>query len=310
MILTVTLNPSVDIRYNLEHLELDAVNRVVNVSKTAGGKGINVSRVLVQLEEQVAATGFLGGSLGEFIRTQIKDMSIRDHFIEVAGDTRNCIAVIHDGKQTEILESGPEISPSQAKNFLQQFQSFAKEAEIITVSGSLPRGLETNFYAEILKSAHASDSIVLLDSSGDALKRSLEGEHKPYLIKPNQEELADLVGLEIETEQDVIQALREPVLQGIPWIVVTLGGQGALVRFENTMYRVQIPKVEVKNAVGSGDSVIAGFASAISRKLSQTETIKHGVAMGVLNAMQEQTGHIDPKQVDWCINQIQVEKLD
>lgn len=310
MILTVTLNPSVDIRYNLDHFELDAVNRVMNVSKTAGGKGLNVSRVLVQLEEEVAATGFLGGSLGEFIRAQIKEYSIRDYFIDSSEDTRNCIAVIHDGQQTEILESGPTISSKEAMTFLEKFKLFSKEVEIITISGSLPRGLETDFYSKILKVAHDHDSIVLLDSSGEALRRSLESDHKPYLIKPNQEELASLVDQEIRTEQDVMQALHNPILQDIPWIVVTLGSQGALVRSGETVYRVEIPKVEVKNPVGSGDSVVAGFAVGISRKLSPVEIIKHGIAMGVLNAMEEKTGSIDPKQVDWCINQIQVEMLD
>ena len=310
MILTVTLNPSVDIRYNLEHFELDAVNRVNNVSRTAGGKGLNVSRVLVQLGEEVAATGFLGGSLGEFIRAQIKELSIQDRFVASRGNTRNCIAVIHEGQQTEILESGPEIDLTEAQEFLDQFKNFSKEAEIITVSGSLPRGLKTDFYGEILEVAHATGSKILLDSSGEALKRALGCAHKPYLIKPNQEELAGLVNQDIRTEQDVMDALRDPMLQDIPWIVVTLGGQGALVRSGETVYRVCIPKVEVKNPVGSGDSVVAGFASAFSRKLSNMDTIKHGVAMGVLNAMEEKTGNIDPEQVDWCINRIQVEQLD
>lgn len=310
MILTVTLNPSVDISYKLDHLKLNTVNRVVSVSKTVGGKGLNVSRVLVQLGEEVAATGFLGGSLGGFIRTQINKLMIKDYFIEGKEETRNCIAVIHDNLQTEILESGPKISRKEAAEFLEQFQSLVKETDIITVSGSLPRGLETNFYGELLKIAHENHSIVLLDSNGEALRQSLIGEYKPYLIKPNLEELADLVERKIDSEQHVIQALHDPVLNGIPWIVVTLGDGGALVRNEEIVYRVKIPKVKVINPVGSGDSVIAGFAAGFSRKLPPTEIINYGIAMGVLNAMEEKTGFINTQKINWSISEVQVEKLD
>lgn len=114
MILTVTLNPSVDMSYKMDQLNLDTVNRVGDVLKTAGGKGLNVARVLKQLGEDTAATGFLGGSLGDFIRGQMVELAVQDHFVGIAGDTRNCIAIIHEGQQTEILESGPEISTAEA----------------------------------------------------------------------------------------------------------------------------------------------------------------------------------------------------
>src|SRR5699024_8956086 len=107
MILTITLNPSVDISYKLDRFGIDQVNRVQDVSKTAGGKGLNVTRVLHQLQEDVAASGFLGGSLGDFILKQLGNLGMRDFFTPIDGETRNCIAVIHEGKQTEILEGGP-----------------------------------------------------------------------------------------------------------------------------------------------------------------------------------------------------------
>src|SRR5690625_1318603 len=118
MILTLTLNPAVDISYKLDQLSMDTVNRVEDVSKTAGGKGLNVARVLTQLGEEVAASGFLGGRLGNCIRSQIDLLGINDFFIEISGETRNCIAVIHEGKQTEILESGPTIPKAEEKRCL------------------------------------------------------------------------------------------------------------------------------------------------------------------------------------------------
>lgn len=309
MILTVTMNPSVDIRYNLEHLNVDAVNRVANVSKTAGGKGLNVSRVLVQLEEEVAATGFLGGSLGSFIRTQINDLGINDRFIDSIEDTRNCIAIIHDGQQTEVLESGPVISEREQIEFLKQFRSYVKNTEIVTISGSLPKGLDANFYVKLLEIAHEHDTKVLLDTSGEALKVSLKSARKPYLIKPNEDELADIAGREINTKEQIIEALKNPVLDGISWIVVTLGEQGALIRHEDQFYQVQIPKVEVKNPVGSGDSVIAGFAAGIRKNLADEDLIKFGISMGILNAMEEKTGHINPQKIEWCTDQLDVKNL-
>lgn len=305
MILTVTLNPSVDISYKMDAFQLDTVNRVQDVTKTAGGKGINVSRVLKQLGEEVAATGFIGGNLGDFIRQELKEMSVLDYFVSCDGETRNCIAVIHDGKQTEILEGGPTITNEQ-RSFLQQFKKSVEEAALITLSGSYPKGLPTNFYNELIDIAALANKPVLLDTSGGALKHALENEQKPFLIKPNEEELAALLNRELQTEEALIEALHHPLFKGIEWIVVTLGANGALVKHDEQVYRVEIPKVKAINPVGSGDSVIAGFASGLSKEMETTALIRYGVTMGLLNAMEAKTGTIDATKVDEYMNQVDV----
>ena len=310
MILTVTLNPSVDISYKLDQFQLDAVNRVANVSKTAGGKGLNVTRVLHQLGEDVAATGFLGGHLGNFIREKVTNLDVADHFVRTADDTRNCIAVIHEGNQTEILESGPEITTKEAAAFIEQFSSSIQRVDFVTISGSLPKGLGANFYSELLEIAAHENTPVLLDTSGKSLRLSLLSEHKPFLIKPNMEELAGLFEWEIIDENQLIKALDEPLFENVPWVVVTLGAEGALIKHENEIYRAKIPSVKVINPVGSGDSVIAGFAAGLSHQLDKEDLIKYGLAMGVLNAMEEETGSINPQNIDWCIEQISVEKIN
>ncbi|MBS4206893.1 hexose kinase [Bacillus sp. FJAT-50079] len=306
MILTVTLNPSVDMSYKLDQFSLDAVNRASDVSKTAGGKGLNVSRVLRQLNEDVAATGFLGGNLGDFIRKEITKLGINDLFEEISGATRNCIAVIHEGKQTEILEGGPEISNEEATAFLGKFKVHAHQAELITISGSLPKGLPAAFYEKILDIAAQKGTPALLDTSGKSLECALKGKNKPFLIKPNKEELVDLVG----GGHELLDAINAPIFHGIPWVVVTLGAEGAIVKNDDKMYRVRIPKVKAINPVGSGDSVIAGFAAGLSRKLSGEELIKFGLSMGVLNALEEKTGHINPEKLNWCIEQMQVDEIN
>lgn len=307
LIVTATLNPSVDISYKLPVFRIDEVNRVEDVSKTPGGKGLNVSRVLKQLGEDVAATGFLGGDLGNFIRKRITKLGIQDHFVPISGETRNCIAVIHEGYQTEILEGGPEIQPGETERFLEKFAELAKKAEIITISGSLPKGLPANFYIDVLKVAKKANTPVLLDVNGKLLKETLQGDNQPFLIKPNREELNDLVG-EFQGE-DWRKVLGLPIFKGIEWVVVSLGAEGAIVKQRDDFYRVTIPKVKAINPVGSGDSVMAGFASGLRRGLQDEELIKYGIAMGVLNAMEEQTGCINPANLSWCMANIQVEKI-
>lgn len=261
-----------------------------------------------QLGEDVAATGFLGGSLGGFIRTQITQLGIQDHFVESTGDSRNCIAVIHEGNQTEILESGPEITYKEATTFLEKFTSSIQEVDFVTISGSIPKGLGEDFYVKSLEIAWLNNTPVLLDTSGESLKFAINNEHKPFLLKPNLEELTDLLGREINDEVEIINSLNELIFKDVPWIVVTLGSKGALVKHIDSIYRVLIPKVEAINPVGSGDSVIAGFAAGFSRKLPEVELIKFGVAMGVLNAMEEKTGYINSEKVNWCMKRIQIEK--
>lgn len=306
MILTITLNPSVDIQYRLPDYQENTVNRVSDVSKTAGGKGLNVARVLKQLGEDVAASGFLGGSLGNFIGSELMRLGIQNYFVPINGETRNCIAIIHNGKQTEVLESGPEISQEEAGKFLTAFRNYAKQAKVITISGSLPKGLMNDYYANMLQIAAEEETPVLLDTKGDTLRQTLQNNQKPYLIKPNQEEIADLLGERNLSVDSIRQALQSPIFRGITWVVVTLGEAGALVRYKDNVYRVHSPQVQAINPVGSGDSVIAGFASGISRKLDGTDLIKFGLAMGVLNVMEEQTGYINPANIDWCVNEIKI----
>lgn len=309
MILTVTLNPSVDINYKLNHFTLNNVNRVENVGKTAGGKGLNVARVLRQLGGEVAASGFLGGNLGDFIRREISEKGIKDLFVNIKGDTRNCIAIIHESQQSEILENGPTITNDEAILFLKSFPGFAQHSKVITISGSLPEGLDDDYYTKLIEISHQFEKPVLLDTKGSLLKETLKGSKKPFLIKPNLQELEDLLGYQIENEEDIIEAVQEEIFSDIEWVVVTLGANGALVKNKDSLYRVKIPKVNVINPVGSGDSVIAGFAEGISQGLEEEELIRFGLTMGILNALEEKTGSINKDKVNWCMDLISVKQI-
>ena len=284
MILTVTLNPSIDVSYPLDHLKIDTVNRVKTVRKTAGGKGLNVSRVIHLLDHDITATGFIGGYFGKWLENQLDHDGIAHNFFPIDAETRSSIAVLHDGgKQTEILEAGPTIAPEDASAFLDHFDKLLDQTDLLTISGSMPQGLPENVK-------------VLLDTSGATLKSALEAPVKPLLIKPNEEELAGLLNRPVDkTDYATLkQALTDPIFDGVDWIVVSLESAGAFVKHQDKFYHAAIPKIQVVNPVGSGDSTLAGLAMGIHDGKSDEDIMKTAMTTGMLNTMEAETGFVDP----------------
>lgn len=310
MILTITLNPSVDIAYQLDTFHLDTVNRVEKVQKTAGGKGLNVTRVLKQVGEDVVATGFIGGEIGSYVKKQLTRNDIKNSFVEIGNETRNCIAVLHDGKQTEILEQGPTIQEHEALNFIEHLEIILNNVEVVVISGSLPKGLASNYYVEIVELCKQCDVAVVLDCSGEALKKVLESQQKPTVIKPNTEELSQLIGKNITDDiQELKSVLSGQLFQGIEWIVVSLGAKGAFAKHNDKFYRVKIPKINVVNPVGSGDSTVAGIAASLAHALPDVGLLKNANVLGMLNAQEEQTGYVNLEHSEVLYSQIEVEEV-
>ncbi|SFH79976.1 hexose kinase [Pisciglobus halotolerans] len=312
MILTVTMNPSVDISYPIKDFKLDAVNRCKETSKTAGGKGLNVSRVIHLMEEDLLATGIVGGFLGRFIQQELDETQIAHHFYEIEEESRNCIAILHEGMQTEILESGPTITTAQEKAFLNTFHSLLDGVDVVTISGSLPNGIDPLFYNRLLDECYEKNIPVLLDSSGSYLKEALNHPHKPYLIKPNLDELKQLTyqeGNQLST-LDLIEVLEHPLFEDIPVIVVSMGKDGAFVKWQEHYYKVDIPPIPVANPVGSGDATIAGLAVAIKHHQSPLDTLKTAMTTGMLNTMEEKTGYIDKTKFNHYFNQVYIEEIN
>ena len=309
MILTVTLNPSIDISYPLEELKLDTVNRVSEVSKTAGGKGLNVTRVLAESGETVGATGFVGGTNGQFIKTHLP-RDVQSFFYDILGDTRNCIAILHEGNQTEILEAGPEIIRTEALGFLHHFKLLMPTADVIAISGSLPTGLPVDYYASLIEIARESGRKVVLDSSGKSLEAVLYSPFKPTVIKPNREELSQLLGRDVSADfEDLKEVLKDPLFEGIEWIIVSLGGDGAFAKHEDVFYKVDIPKIEVVNPVGSGDSTVAGISAGLSSGKDDAALLTHAMVLGMLNAQEKMTGHVNMAHYDDLYQQINVKEV-
>ena len=309
MILTVTMNPSVDISYPLDELEIDSINRVSQARKEAGGKGLNVARVIRQADEEVLATGLIGGYLGQYITSRLDNINVDNNFYSIAGESRNCIALLHQGLQTEILEAGPEISPEEQQQFLAHFTHLIRGCRIVTLSGSLPKGVAKDFYRRLIQLANVQEKPVLLDCSGECLKSVVNGGDFPLLIKPNQQELEQLTGgvLDPESVESFITMVNgHSGLQKIPWIIVSLGKAGAFARINGKYYTASIPQINAVNPVGSGDATIAGLAIAIYKQESPENALKRAMAFGILNAKEEQTGCINMADFSGVFNQVNV----
>lgn len=311
MILAVTMNPSVDISYPVDRFKFDDVNRVETVRKTAGGKGLNVARVISQMEDKVLATGVLGGTIGDYIVQELKESNIPNDFLRIEKESRNCIAILHDGMQTEILESGPTLSKEEGTAFLEKFECLLTTASLVTISGSLPKGLTTNFYRKMVEISCNKGKPVIVDSSGEELKQVLKHEKKPFAIKPNTAELSHLLGFEAEAGNiDMKQTLNHEIFKGIEWIVVSMGDKGAFVRHGDDYYQVTIPKIDVVNPVGSGDATVAGLAVALNRNQTVESVLKTAMTTGMLNAMEAVTGFVNIRKLKKYYDCIKVKQID
>ena len=294
MILTVTMNPSVDTRYQLDELVIDDVNRVTP-EKTAGGKGLNVARVLGQLGDDVVATGLLGGHMGAYMEELMDANGIKNDFVPIKGETRICLNILHAGNQTELLESGPTIAPEELDAFTAKFAELASKADVVTISGSLPRGVEADYYAKITGIAENAGAKVLLDTSGASLEAALKSEVKPELVKPNLTEINGLLGTSFTT--DDVDELRAALasdarFSDIPWVVVSMGAAGSVGFHNGRAFRAKTPDIPAVNATGSGDSTIAGFAHAIAAGADDETVLRTANTCGKLNAMDPMTGHL------------------
>ncbi len=307
MIITITPNPSIDVSYYMDAFQLDAVNRCYDYNKTAGGKGLNVSKVLKIIGEDLLAIGFVGGKSGEFIEDGLKERYIRSDFTKISGETRTSLAIQYKDSSTEIREAGPTISEREEKEFLDHLKELSQEADTLCISGSLPLGLDFTFMEKVLEIT--KDKKLIVDTSGENLRKIVfESKIKPFAIKPNLDEIMELTGCK-EEELNIEKILKEELFQEIPFVMVSLGKEGAVVKYKDSLYRCSVPVIEAVNSVGSGDSTIAGIAYGIEHKLDIKETLKLAMSLGVLNAIEKEIGYININHLESMREQIKVEEI-
>lgn len=283
MIYTITLNPSIDYIVELGALRLGDLNRMTRDLKLPGGKGINVSRVLSQLEVRNKAMGFLGGFTGRYIEDWLQKESISSDFVFISEDTRINIKLKAE-EETEINGSGPEIQAAEAKALLDKLAVLNAE-DIVIMSGSIPPSLGADFYDQLIAVCKLKGAEFVIDTTGTALKQALA--YKPLLVKPNHHELAELFGVTIQSREELITYGRRLLESGAKHVLVSMAGDGALLITEQGVYYAEAPVGQVRNSVGAGDSMIAGFVGTLSLTGDVIEAFRVGVASGSATAFSD-----------------------
>lgn len=308
MITTVTLNPAIDKTCTLSSLRAGTVNRMESVRNLAGGKGINVTKVLRQYAYPVCALGFLGGYTGKFIEEYVKSIGAECCFTTIKGETRTNINVLaQDGYVTEILEPGAVISKEELNSFYESFEKKTKESELIILSGSVPEGVPVTIYKELIEKAKGKGKKVLLDSSGDFLKEGALA--LPFMIKPNLKELEVLAGKKLKDREEAMHAALHFNRLGISHVIVSMGEKGILYVTRQSVYYAAVPKIKAVNTVGCGDSVVAAFAMGILSKEAPAEILRWCGAISAANALTAESAVIPKENAEELVADIIVEKL-
>ncbi|MBT2539328.1 1-phosphofructokinase family hexose kinase [Streptomyces sp. ISL-44] len=292
MILTVTLNTALDVTYRVPRLLPHASHRVAAVSERPGGKGINVACVLAALGHEVTATGFTGGPVGAVVRDLLaQSPGVVNALVPCAGTTRRTLAVVDvaSGDTTQFNEPGPLISAAEWSGFLDRYEDLlAAGARAVALCGSLPPGVPVGAYAVLVRAARAAGVPVLLDTSGEALRRGVAA--RPEIIKPNAAELAELTG-----SREPLPATRDARRRGAHAVVTSLGPDGLLAATPEGTWRAAPPRTLTGNPTGAGDSAVAGLLSALTEGLDWPERLARAVALSAATVHAPTAGEFDPR---------------
>lgn len=302
MIYTVTLNPSIDFIVRLDSLELGAVNRMTSDDKYVGGKGINVSRILKRLGQDSTATGFVGGFTGRFIEEGLTTEGISHCFVQVDQDTRINVKVKAD-LETEINGAGPVISLEKLAE-LESLLSELTADDVVVFAGSAPASLGNGVYKTLIPLVRERGAQVVCDFEGQTLLDSLA--YQPLLVKPNNHELESIFGVDLKGLNDVERYAREILAKGAQNVIVSMAGDGALLVTQEAAYFAKPIKGQVKNSVGAGDSMVAGFTGSLVETGDPIEALKWGVACGTATAFSDDLADAD--FINHIYNQVEVEK--
>ncbi|MFF5440907.1 1-phosphofructokinase family hexose kinase [Streptomyces achromogenes] len=290
MILTVTLNTALDITYRVRSLRPHASHRVSEVAERPGGKGLNVARVLAALGHEVTVTGFAGGHTGAVLRAMLAEApgAPADALVPVSGATRRTVAVVDErtGDTTQLNEPGPQISPAEWAAFLGRYQELLPGASAVALCGSLPPGVPVGAYAGLVRAARSAGVPVLLDTSGEPLRRGVAA--RPDVIKPNTEELAELTG-----SHEPLRATQDARRRGAHAVVASLGADGLLAVTPEGHWRAAPPAPVHGNPTGAGDSAVAGLLSGLVERLPWPDRLARAAALSAATVRAPAAGEFD-----------------
>ncbi|MFD8304257.1 1-phosphofructokinase family hexose kinase [Streptomyces sp. NPDC059690] len=289
MILTVTLNTALDITYRVRGLRPHASHRVSEVTERPGGKGLNVARVLAALGHEVTVTGFTGGATGRSVQEQLTGTpGVVDALVPVGGPTRRTIAVVDErtGDTTQLNEPGPTVTPTEWAAFQEVYEDLLPSMSAVALCGSLPPGVPVGAYAGLVRTAKAAGVPVVLDTSGEPLRRGVAA--RPDLIKPNADELAELTG-----SHEPLRATQDARRRGARAVVTSLGRDGLLAVTPEGRWRATPPTHIHGNPTGAGDSAVAGLLSGLVEHLPWPDRLSRAVALSAATVHAHTAGEFD-----------------
>lgn len=310
MIITVTLNPAVDKTIEVDNFSLGEVNRVSSSRLDAGGKGINVSKVIKSLGGKSRAIGVLAGKNGSFIKDYLNSIGIENDFINVEGETRTNIKIVDKVRHTntDINEDGPSIPDEKTDELYERFLHTADKNSIVVLSGSVPKNVNKNIYKIWIQKVNEKGGKAVLDADGELFKEGIEA--GPYLVKPNIYELEQLFGKKISGIDEAVKISRKFFDYGIKIAAISLGSDGALFVKKDAAILVHGLKVEVKSTVGAGDSMVAALALAMDKGYDFEKAAKLSSACGTASVMTSGTQAADLNSILQIEKQVKIEYVN
>lgn len=307
MLYTVTLNPALDRTLYVESLSPGQSTRIRREARYSGGKGIDVSRALLEMGTSNIALGFVGGFGGKEFEGRLLLDGVACSFTRIAGETRTNIIIQDEssGAETALLARGPEVQPNELMDFITTIEKLP-DMEFLVVSGSLPLGLTPEVYRRIIDIGNNKGARTVLDTAGEALRQGLNA--RPTMIKPNRLELAELAGRELGDVRAIAEYCRS-LRDRVEVILVSLGADGMVMTTARGVVYARPPTVRVKSTVGAGDCAVAGFVHGLARREAPTDALRRSVAAGTAATLNPGTGLCRCSDIDTIMPQVVVEEV-
>jgi 1-phosphofructokinase family hexose kinase len=313
VIVTVTMNAALDRTVTVPNFQRGHRHRASQGLTLAGGKGINIARALKRLGVPVVATGLAGGRTGTRIVEELTAEAILNDFVRIADESRTTTAVVDptSSSYTEIVEWGPHVEPEELEILMEKLHYLARGADAVIFAGSLPRGVQDGFYAEAIRDLRRRNVQSVLDSDGQPLRLGTEAE--PFLVTPNQPEAEGLVGQEFSDDDDFLMALDAIADTGAQNVLITYEA-GCVGRFREERrvrrFRALAPRLEAVSAVGSGDTLLAGFIAARVEGRSIEDSLRNAVAAGAVSTLEVGAGRFQPRELGRIAAEVRIEELE
>ncbi len=309
MIFTVTLNPGIDKEYSVPQLVMDEVLRANSMRLDFGGKGFNVSRMLSSLGAKSIAVGLIGGHAGELLQNGLASLGIQTGFIRITGETRTNISIINQEQRhyVKVNESGPTISSQEISDLLKKIKELVQPGDWWVLAGSLPPGVPDDIYSQIINIIQTGKAHAVLDTSGQPLLLGCQS--RPYLVKPNASEAAQLSGKPHDTIQQLTEIPAFIHQLGAENVVISAGKKGALLSTGSNQWFGAAPKIKEQNPIGAGDAMVAGLVWRLAMGEPLPSALKWGIACGAATASQAGTGMASRSLVETLLPKIELKEV-